>query len=85
MPFTSKHIFVGFAVLNHYDNFLCHDSKIQLFALACLIFLDVPMSVGILNIRSKGTYTNELEFEWDTKIEAQIYVKVRQCCMMTYS
>jgi hypothetical protein len=34
------------------------------------------MSVGILNIRSQGSYTNELEFEWDTQLEAQIYVKV---------
>lgn len=36
------------------------------------------MSVGIHNIRSKGSYTNELEFEWDTKIEAQVYIKVSE-------
>ena len=40
------------------------------------VFSDIPMSVGILNIRSQGSYTNELEFEWDTQLEAQIYVKV---------
>lgn len=37
---------------------------------------DVPMSVGIMNIRSQGSYTNELEFEWDTQIEAHVYIKV---------
>ncbi len=34
------------------------------------------MSVGILNIRSQGSYTNELEFEWDAQVEAQVYIKV---------
>lgn len=36
------------------------------------------MSVGILNIRSQGSYTNELEFEWDTQVEAQVYIKVSE-------
>ena len=34
------------------------------------------MSVGILNIRSQSSYTNEFEFEWDTQVEAQVYIKV---------
>ncbi|CAB4030772.1 Hypothetical predicted protein [Paramuricea clavata] len=41
-----------------------------------LLEIDIPMSVGILNIRSQGSYTNELEFEWDTQLEAQIYIKI---------
>ena len=34
------------------------------------------MSVGILNVRSQSSYTNELEFEWDTQVEGQVYIKV---------
>ena len=43
-----------------------------------MFFSDVPMSVGILNIRSQSSYTNELEFEWDTQVEAQVYIKVKR-------
>jgi hypothetical protein len=42
-----------------------------------VFFPDVPMSVGILNLRSQSSYTNELEFEWDTQVEAQVYIKVK--------
>ncbi|XP_046846407.1 transcription factor CP2-like isoform X2 [Xenia sp. Carnegie-2017] len=41
-----------------------------------ILEIDMPMSVGILNVRTQGSYKNELEFEWDTQVEAQVYIKI---------
>ena len=38
--------------------------------------LDVPMSSGVLNIRSKGNLLNCYEFEWDPNKGSEVYIIV---------
>ena len=51
-------------------------SQISLYLPLTLKFLDVPMSSGIYNIRSKGNLLNCYEFEWDPQKESKLYVIV---------
>ena len=39
--------------------------------------LDVPMSSGMSNIRSKGNLLNCYEFEWDPSKGSEVYIIVR--------
>ena len=51
-------------------------SQISVYLPLTLKFLDVPMSSGIYNIRSKGNLLNCYEFEWDPQKESKLYVIV---------
>ena len=51
-------------------------SQISVYLPLTLKFLDVPMSSGIYNIRSKGSLLNCYEFEWDPQKESKLYVIV---------
>lgn len=39
-----------------------------------ILEIDVPMSSGVYNIRSKGNLLNSYEFEWDPNKESKLYV-----------
>ena len=51
-------------------------SQISVYLPPTLKFVDVPMSSGIYNIRSKGNLLNCYEFEWDPQKESKLYVIV---------
>lgn len=81
-----KQVFIfNFSLLINYDFylsfFILNSIKFIQFILFCfcycfLTILDVPMSSGVSNIRSKGNLFNCYEFEWDPIKGAGVYVIV---------